>query len=208
MYGFSQGGQTSIWAASLAAAYAPELRLLGIAAVAPAARHLDLSFYDLGIPANAGYFITRMAGLSVGYPHLQLTDILTPAGLAALDAQAWGCYEIFAHAAKLGGSYARREALQPGRPWRVRLEENDRFLPLPTGVPILILMGDKDIDVPVGQIRDLRRDLCAQKARVEYREFAGVDHMQMNTRSADILADWLEARFRSLPAPVTCGGGG
>ena len=126
-YGFSQGGQTSIWAASLAATYAPELTLLGVAAVSPAARHLDLSLYDLGIAANAGYFISRMAGLTVGHPELKLTDILTPAGLAALDALSWGCYELFAHAAKLTEPYARRDALQAGRPWRARLEENDRL---------------------------------------------------------------------------------
>jgi pimeloyl-ACP methyl ester carboxylesterase len=206
MYGFSQGGQTSIWAASLAAQYAPELTLLGVAAVAPAARHLDLSFYDLGIPANAGYFIARMSGLAVGHPEVRLTDILTPAGLAALDALSWGCYEIFGHAAQLKEPYAKREALQPGTPWRALLEANDRFLPLPATVPILILQGGKDVDVPVEQIRELRRDLCVQGARVEFREFAGVAHMQMNDRSVPLLPQWLAQRFSGAAAPVTCPG--
>ena len=78
MYGFSQGGQTSLWAASLASTYAPELQIVGIVPIAPAARHLDLSFYDLKIPQNAGYFIARMAGLAVGHPDVRLRDILTP----------------------------------------------------------------------------------------------------------------------------------
>ena len=206
MYGFSQGGQTSIWAASLAARYAPELQLLGVVAVAPAARHLDLSFYDLGIPVNAGYFIARMSGLAVGHSEVKLADMLTPAGLAALDAMSWGCYEIFGHAARMTEPYAKREALQPGTQWRALLEANDKFLPLPAEVPILILQGETDVDVPVGQIRELNRDLCAQRARVDYREYPGVDHMTMNDRSAPILPDWFDARFRGTAVPVTCQG--
>ena len=204
MYGFSQGGQTSIWAASLAAAYAPELDLLGVVAVAPAARHLDLSFYDLGIPANSGYFISRMSGLAVGHPEVSLRDVLTPAGLEVLDAQTWGCFDIFARAAKLTEPYARRETLQEGTAWRKLLEANDAFLPLPTAMPILILQGDKDIDVPVTQIRQLWRDICSGKGKVQYLEFPAVDHMQMNDRSATLLPEWFDARFRGTAALSNC----
>jgi pimeloyl-ACP methyl ester carboxylesterase len=205
MYGFSQGGQTSLWAAHLAPTYAPDLQLVGIVPVAPAARHLDLSFYDLGIPENAGYFISRMAGLAVGHPEVRLRDILTPAGLELLDANAWGCYEIFAAAASLKEPYARTEALQPGTAWRRLLEANDRFLPLPRSLPVLLLMGDKDVDVPVQQIRELRRDICAQQGQLDYREFAGVNHMDMNARSAAFIADWFDARFAGVAAPGNCG---
>jgi pimeloyl-ACP methyl ester carboxylesterase len=206
MYGFSQGGQTSIWAASLQPTYAPDLDLLGVVAIAPAARHLDLSFYDLGIPVNSGYFIMRMAGLAAGHPEVRLTDMLTPAGLAELDAMSWGCYEIFGHAAQLKEPYAKREALEPGTAWRKRLEENDAFLPLPASVPVLILQGDQDVDVPIAQIRELTQDLCAQRAQVEFREFAGVDHMQLQPRGGALVPDWVDARFRAEPATVTCPG--
>jgi dienelactone hydrolase len=205
MYGFSQGGQTSLWAGSLAPTYAPDVQLVGIAPVAPAARHLDLSFYDLDIPQNAGYFISRMAGLAVGHPEVRLRDILTPAGLELLDANAWGCYEIFAAAASLKEPYARRDALQPGTAWRRLLEANDRFLPLPRSLPIVLFMGDKDVDVPVQQIRELRRDICAQQGQLDYREFAGVNHMDMNTQSAAFITDWFAARFAGVAAPGNCG---
>jgi hypothetical protein len=204
MYGFSQGGQTSLWAASLAATYAPELQLVGIVPVAPAARHLDLSFYDLGIPQNAGYFISRMAGLAVGHPDVKLRDILTPAGLELLDANSWGCFEMFGAAAALREPYARKEALQPGTAWRRLLEANDAFLPLPQWLPILLFQGDQDIDVPVTQIRDLRRDICAQGGQLEYREARGVNHMDMNTQAASSIVGWFDARFSGMPAPGNC----
>ena len=206
MYGFSQGGQTSIWAASLAPKYAPDLDLLGVVAIAPAARHLDLSFYDLGIPVNRGYFIMRMAGLAAGHPEVKLTDILTPDGLAMLDAMSWGCYELFGAAAEMTTAYARPEALEPGTAWRKRLEENDAFLPLPADVPILILQGDKDVDVPIEQIRELTQDLCAQQARVEFREFPGVDHMQLHPRGGALVPDWVDARFQGAAPATTCPG--
>lgn len=204
MYGFSQGGQTSLWAAHLAATYAPELRLLGVVATAPAARHLDLSLYDLGIRANAGYFISRMSGLAVGHPDVKLRDILTPAGLEMLDTQTWDCYEIFARAAALEEPYARREALQPGTTWRALLEANDRFLPIPATTPILILQGDRDVDVPVHLTRELHRDLCSGQSRVEYKEYPGVNHMDMNDQAAPLMTGWFDARFDEVAAPDTC----
>src|SRR5438477_4607026 len=128
-----------------------------------------------------------MAGVAAEHAEVKLADILTPAGLAGLDAQTWGCYELFGRAASMTEPYARREALQPGTAWRKRLEENDAFLPLPTSLPILLLQGDQDVDVPVVQTRQLRQDFCAQKAQVEYREFPGVNHMQLRPKGGALV---------------------
>lgn len=204
LYGFSQGGQTVLWAANLAATYAPEFKVVGIAPIAPASRHLDLSFYDLGIPENAGYFIARMAGLQVGHPELQLRDILTPAGMEMLPAMSWGCYEIFAKAEELKEPYARREALAEGTPWRARLEANDRFLPLPTSIPVLLVQGDADVDVPVQLTRAVLRDLCEGRNVVEYRELPGVGHGDAVPPTAALLPDWFDARFAGREAQNAC----
>jgi predicted esterase len=204
MYGFSQGGQTSLWAAHLVSTYAPELNVRGVVATAPAARHLALSFYDLGIPANAGYFIARMAGLAVGHPEVRLGDMLTPAGLAMLDFQTWDCFEIFRQAAAMKEPYAYPPALQPGTGWRQLLEANDAFLPVPGSIPVLIIQGDADVDVGVQLTRDVVRDLCAGGSTVEYREHAGVNHMDMNDRAAPLMADWFAARFAVTQAATTC----
>ena len=204
MYGFSQGGQTSLWAAHLAGSYAPELTLRGVVATAPAARHLALSFYDLDIPENAGYFIARMAGLAVGHPEVRLTDMLTPAGLAMLDTQIWDCFEIFRQAAQMTEPYAYPQALQPGTAWRGLLEANDAFLPIPASIPILVIQGDADVDVGVQLTRDVVRDLCAGASTVEYQEFPRVNHMDMNDQAAPQMADWFAARFAGTAAPNTC----
>lgn len=205
MYGFSQGGQTSLWAAHLAPTYAPELNLRGVVATAPAARQLALSFYDLKIPENSGYFISRMAGLAVGHPEVRLRDMLTPAGLEMLDAQTWDCYDIFRQASGMKEPYAYPRALEPGSAWRKILEANDAFLPVAASIPILIIQGDADVDVGVQLTRDVVRDLCTGGSQVEYRESLGVNHMDMNTQAAPLMADWFAARFAGTAAPNTCG---
>jgi pimeloyl-ACP methyl ester carboxylesterase len=205
-YGFSQGGQTALWAANLAATYAPELKVVGIAPIAPASRHLDLSFYDLSVPRNVGYFIARMAGLQVGHPELRLRDILTPAGMEMLPVMSWGCFEIFVKARQLTEPYARPEALAEGTPWRARLEANDRFLPLPTSIPVLLIQGDADTDVPVQLTQAVRRDLCEQKNVVEYHELPGVGHSGAVPPAAEMLPDWFDARFAGRAAKNDCGG--
>jgi pimeloyl-ACP methyl ester carboxylesterase len=204
MYGFSQGGQTSLWAAHLAPDYAPELDLVGVIATAPAARQLALSFYDLDIPENSGYFISRMAGLAVGRPDVSLRDMLTPAGLELLDAQTWDCYEIFRQAAGMTEPYAYPEALEPGTAWRTLLEANDAFLPINTSIPVLIVQGDADVDVGVELTRDVVQDLCTTGTIVEYQEYAEVNHMDMSIQAAPLMADWFDARFAGTPAPNTC----
>lgn len=199
IYGFSQGGQTAIWAAHIVDEYAPEFNLVGVVPLAPASRHLDLSFYDLDIPVNSGYFIMRMAGLQVGHPELKLSDILTDAGLEQLTAQSWGCYEIFESAAQLSEPYAKPETLQPGTAWRAWLEENDEFLPIDSSIPFLMIQGDEDVDVPVELTREVLTDLCEQGSQVNYIEMAGADHFGVFYPGGALAPDWFDARFAGLP---------
>jgi len=199
IYGFSQGGQTALWAAHIVDEYAPEFNLVGAVPLAPASRHLDLSFYDLDIPVNSGYFIMRMAGLQVGHPELKLSDILTDAGLEQLTAQSWGCYEIFESAAQLTEAYAKPEALEVGTAWRAWLEENDEFLPIDSSIPFLMIQGDVDVDVPVELTRDVLTDLCEQGSQVNYIEMAGADHFGVFYPGGALAPDWFDARFAGLP---------
>jgi len=205
VYGFSLGGQTSLWVAHIAEEYASEFRIVGIAPIAPASRHVELSIYDLGIPPNSGYFIARMAGLQVGHPELRLRDILTEAGLELLTAQAWGCFEIFGAGAALSEPYAKPEALEPGTAWRDRLESNDEFLPIPTSIPVYMIQGDADIDVPVQLTREVNADLCEQGNQLQYVELAGAGHFGVFEPAARLVPDWFTARFRASTMEDSCG---
>lgn len=204
LYGFSLGGQTVLWATHLAKGYAPELQIIGAVAIAPASRHLDLAIYDLGIPENAGYFVARAAGLQVGHPELNLGDILAEAGLALLTTQAWGCFELFSEAQTLSEPYAKPAALDSDTPWGELLKANDQFLPLSKSVPILLVQGDADIDVPVEITREVRTDLCNEGVKVEYVEIEKAGHFEVMTPTAAMLPEWFDARLRRLPVAENC----
>ena len=130
--------------------------------------------------------------------------MLTPAGLELLDTQTWDCFEIFRQAIEMTEPYAYPDALAPGTAWRALLEANDAFLPIADTTPILILQGDADVDVGVDLTRDVVEDLCTGGSVVEYQEFPGVDHLDMNVQAAPMMTPWFDARFNDTPAPNTC----
>jgi pimeloyl-ACP methyl ester carboxylesterase len=204
LYGFSLGGQSVLWATHLADSYAPELKIIGAVAIAPASRHLDLAIYDLGIPENGGYFVGRLAGLKVGHPELNLRDILTEAGLELLTTQAWGCFDLFAEAENLNEPYAKPAALGSETQWGKLLKANDQFLPMSKSIPMLLVQGDEDVAVPVRITRELRKDLCSEGIQVKYEEVANAEHFEVVMPTAAVLPDWFDARLRGLPVAENC----
>ena len=84
IWGHSQGGHAALWAAQLAARWAPELELIGtVAAGVPADLTGTGETVETG-PAK-GYIFLTIAGYAAAYPELQPSSVLTPAGEAALD---------------------------------------------------------------------------------------------------------------------------
>lgn len=203
-YGWSQGGQTSLWVAHIQNDYAPELDLLGVGAIAPASRHWDLTEYDLTTTTTGGYYISRMAGLNVGHPELKLRDVVSVDGLEMLEKMSAGCWDI---AAATGGQpttlFANQEGLAPGKPWRARLEENDKFLPV-KNVPFVFFQGDKDDAVPENLTRKVAQDICAQSTAVDYRKSTGLDHENIVPVAAAALPAWFDERFEGKQPADTC----
>lgn len=203
-YGWSQGGQTSLWVAHVQKEYAPELDLLGVGLIAPASRHWDLTEYDLTTTTTGGYYISRMAGLKVGHPDLKLRDVLSVDGLEMLEKMSAGCWDI---AEATGGHpttlFAKQDGLAPGTPWRVRLEENDKFLPV-ENVPFVFFQGDKDDAVPESLNHKVAQDICAQSTPVDYRMSPGLDHENIVSVAAAALPAWFGERFDGKQAANTC----
>ncbi|EJN02132.1 putative hydrolase or acyltransferase of alpha/beta superfamily [Phyllobacterium sp. YR531] len=203
-YGWSQGGQTSLWVSHLQESYAPELDLLGVVGIAPASRHWDLTEYDLTTTITGGYYIMRMAGLSVGHPELKLRDVLSTEGLEMLTQLSAGCWAIAeATNGTLTTVYANQAGLKKGEPWRVRLEQNDAFLPAKK-VPFLFFQGDKDTAVPAALTRSVAKDLCNQEVQVDYRRSPDLDHENIVPVAEQGIPDWFDARFKNEKTVNSC----
>ena len=106
--GFSQGGQAALFAGQLAPSYAPDIDLVGVAAVAPVTSVLELAPSGDGPPPSGQSAFSAMVlyAWSRHYRTFGLDSVLTPAGLADLSAVTSSCVDDVA---------TLYDAVSPGR---------------------------------------------------------------------------------------------
>jgi hypothetical protein len=81
--GYSEGGQASLWAAQLAASYAPDLKVVGAAAGGVPGQLTEVGNQLNGGPF-AGFLADAAIGLSTAYPELPFNDLLNQTGKDAI----------------------------------------------------------------------------------------------------------------------------
>ncbi|MEU0541037.1 lipase family protein [Nocardia sp. NPDC005978] len=206
--GHSQGGQAAIFANAQAQEWAPELRLLGAVALAPASHQgVGLQAAQLATVAGIPSAGASLAGESTAFLPLIIRGAQTVADIdpgrfltahttamvSLADAscigglrnpQAWGglaMNEVF-------DSEGDMSALT-----RV-LDENDPSA-LTFTRPLLVLQGRDDTVVPAVATDSLvaKQRLAGQP--VQYRGYAGADHRAVLEASYDDALLWVNARF-------------
>lgn len=202
MYGWSQGGQTTMWAENIAATYAPEFKGLGAALIAPAVRIRELTLNSMKTPTNAGYVISTLPGIQAYVPELKYRDFLTPEGMEQLPKLVDGCFDIWDTAGGVQNAYVA-DALKPGSSWSNAMTAVDNFTPKGT-MPFAIFQGTLDTTTPEELTKRERSALCTAGSAVEYNEFAGLDHISVVAAAAARVPAWMESRFKGQPAPSNC----
>ncbi|PZG37106.1 lipase [Spongiactinospora gelatinilytica] len=201
--GYSQGGAAAGWAAQLQRAYAPELRLRGVAAggvpadLKRAADHLDGRAH-FGLAAAAG------AGLDSAYPELDLDGYLTAEGRTLFAGIRDDCTGAIVD--KLAGrrfSQLTTADVLNAPAWQARLNEN-RLGGRTPGVPIYLYHADDDEIIPIAIGRTLRRDWCDRGAKVLWTPLPAPNHTTGAVEGAPIAIAWLSSRFEGLPALSNC----
>lgn len=211
VWGHSQGGQAALFAGILSAGYAPELRLQGVAAAAPAT-DLETLLRD-DFDSTGGRNLTAMTLWSwtrvFGMPAEGLID---PRALAAVDALANECIESafdmmqrMVSSRGLEARFLTVPDITRVEPWRSQLLENIPG-PLPTQVPLLLTQGTDDHLVLPAVTRAYAAGQCAAGGRVRLLMLPGVSHGFAARDSAGAAVDWMAARFEGTPAPDDCPG--
>nr|WP_315393351.1 lipase family protein [uncultured Duganella sp.] len=203
MYGWSQGGQTTMWTESIAASYAPEFTGLGAALVAPAVRIKDLTLNSMTSAENAGYVISTLPGIQAYFPALKYRDFLTPEAMEQLPVLAAGCFDVWSAAAGVKDAYVPG-ALTPGTAWWTAMTAVDNFTPRGS-MPFKIYQGSADTTTPVALTKRERAALCSAGSAVDYQEFPGLDHEGVVAPAAKVLPSWAEERFSGRAAASNCG---
>ncbi|WP_343729542.1 lipase family protein [Duganella sp.] len=203
MYGWSQGGQTTMWSENIAASYAPEFTGLGAALIAPAVRIKDLTLNSMTSAENAGYVISTLPGIQAYFPDLKYRDFLTADAMEQLPVLASGCFDVWNTAAGVKDAYVPG-ALASGSKWWEAMTAVDNFAPKGS-MPFMIYQGSADTTTPPPLTRRERVALCSAGSAVNYQEFAGLDHIAVVAAAARLLPDWVESRFKGQAASSNCG---
>jgi alpha-beta hydrolase superfamily lysophospholipase len=179
IWGHSQGGHAGLFAGLLADQYAPELRLVGVAAAAPATDLATLMAEDLG--TGGGNNITAMTIWSWSRIYgTSITSVVTPAALPVIDRLANECIERwFDVFIRRGPTLAlNRQFLTVGdlatiEPWQELLSQNSPG-PLPPDVPAFIAQGTTDLLVRPSVTTAYVDALCRNGNRVRFKMLQGV----------------------------------
>lgn len=199
VWGHSQGGHAALAAAEAAGDYAPNVEILGIAAMAPAT---DLPKVAESVADTAaGKIISSYIATSWNqlYPDLGIEERLTANSRVAANRLSQNCFTGtgaltgMAQASQLFEPILRPEALD-GQLHSL-LKSNSSTVP--AGYPVFIAQGAADSLIVPSMQREFFQNSCAAEIHSAYLEYAGLDHMPLvDTGSA--LNEDLVAFTRSL----------
>ncbi len=212
VWGHSQGGQAALYAGLLAAAYAPELRLVGVAAAAPASDLATLFNDDLRSPAGRNLAAMTLWSWARVFD-APIDKVLDPAAAPTVDKLAKACIESIFDIVlrrRLSRSLAQHFLTDPDltakQPWKDLLAANTPG-PLAPGIPVFLAQGEADHIVRPEVTAAYMKSLCAGGSAVAMDILPQVAHGFIAQKSAPSAVAWIADRFAGRPAPSDCGGG-
>jgi acetyl esterase/lipase len=212
VWGHSQGGHAALFTGLIAARYAPELKLVGVAAAAPATDLSVLMKDDLG--TGGGNNITAMTLWSWSRVYrAPVTNVVRPDAEPVIDHLTNLCierwFDILARRGPtraLERNFLKVNNLVERQPWGRLLAENSPA-PLPGDVPVFLAQGSADELVRPAVTEAYRARLCQAGDWVDFVLLPGVGHAFIARDVAGTAVTWMAARFAGKPAPSNCGRG-
>lgn len=210
VWGHSQGGNSALWTGMRALQLAPELQVVGVAALAPASDLKGLFDFAKGSIFGkivSAYLVTAYAQ---AYPDIRIDDYVRGITRIVADDIANRCvggYETVLSAIQTqlipsDGIFIGDPAMGP---LGARLSENT-----PTGIiraPLLIAQGDADDLVAPDVQKRYVEARCAAGQQVDYRTYPGRDHVSVvaaDSALARDIVEWTRDRFEGKAAKSTC----
>jgi len=207
-WGYSQGGHAALWTGIVGPRYAPDLEILGVAAIAPAANIKKILAMNVEADKRFGPYLAL--SYSRFYPDITFEQALRPEAVdAARQIVNLCCFlppedaeRVQALAATFDGPAL---ATNSNKALQARLEQNtaDGLIT----APVVIAQGLSDIVVPSSATDAYVEERCSANQRLEYWTFAGRDHfaiVQPDTPLEELLIKWTTARFADEPQPSGC----
>lgn len=208
VFGESLGGFSALWTGTDAAAYAPELTLVGVAAAAPPTELKS----NLGGGSNAlvRAFLTAYTASSWEQVYdLPLTTAVRPRTAALIRNLAKNCVSLdgFKLRTKIGmvrlAGQLKNVDLAAAPRWGAIMARNS-VAPARLGVPVFVYQGGKDEIVAPAVTRDFVQRLCRRNPAVRYVAAPGGDHITAGKAAAPEAVQWIGDRFSGKRPPSDC----
>ena len=202
VFGHSQGGHAALFAGELAASYAPDLRVLGVAPEAPVAPDMEQNFRVLGsVSAANGLVVTLVDAFHAAYAQFDPAALLTPDAVAqaSLVNQKCGLPEPFSSSPDLVLAHNPLEIPAVATILHTNSAGNRR-----SGAPLLVVQGSADDGAPQFLTDAFVAKACAAGDTVDYRVYAGATHLGVVPTAADDVVAWFADRVAGAPATSTC----
>lgn len=200
--GGSQGGHGALAASELAATWAPELDPAGTVSLAPAAM-FDRTYGPLDEIVTRVVTAMGTLGLSTEHPDIDLTDYVSPAGLAAFDVLRTRCMDAVIPAVLGVGDGFFTNDPRTTEPLRSIMRANDVGR-VAADSPVLLIQGTEDPLVAPARTDDLFARMCAAGQSTEYLIVDGADHENVTGMALDRIEPWLRDRLDGEPAADDC----
>jgi acetyl esterase/lipase len=212
VWGHSQGGQAALFTGLIAAAYAPDLDLAGVAAAAPATELTTLLGDDIN--TSGGRNLTSMTLWSwsrvFGAP---IDRVVDPVALSTIDLLAGECIESIYDlvlrrrtAAPLEHAFLQVSNFYTAEPWRTLMASNTPG-PLPRDVPLLLAQGGADELVRPQVTQDYMKRACQAGDNVQMLLLPKSNHGTIARDAAPSAVDWISDRFAGVSATSDCNRG-
>lgn len=208
VWGHSQGGNAALWAGALAGDYAPDLKIDGVAALAPASDLVPLAQRVQGAAAGtvvSAYFTTAYANT---YDDVRLDDYVRPGARVQVREAAERCLTDPGLAASLiasGGESIFGADLSSG-PLGERLRENTPTTDM-GGAPLLVAGGTGDEVINIAINEGWVAKQCDAGYKLDFRTYPDRTHMGVLDAESPLteeLTTWTADRFAGKPAASTC----
>ncbi|MCG2840128.1 lipase family protein [Sandaracinobacter sp. RS1-74] len=202
VWGHSQGGHSALWAGIKAPTYAPDVKLNGVVAMAPASDLPALARESGASGFGKLIFSFVYHAYAQVYPDVEAMPVKRWARMAIKDITRrcivdrkalWTIAELW---------LLRKQTLLPrdsgNEALEGRLQENSPFAMI--HAPLLLVQGEKDESISSKVQRTYIQDRCKAGQALRYIEYAAVDHMGLVAASSPLtvdLLDWTSARLSS-----------
>jgi acetyl esterase/lipase len=214
IWGHSQGGHATLWAAQIAPSYAPDLKIVGTAALSPASNPVALAA-DITAKGSAGpvAVVTSflLSSYARSYDDVKLGDYVATSARTLVQEMAARCAtEPGALVSVLNSMAVSQDQplfrlnLTTG-PLADRLTENIPTGPFPQ--PLFIGQGDTDEVIAPAIQNDYVARLCAAGQPLEYQTYPGKSHMGVVAPDSPLNTDleqWTRDRLNGVTAEDNC----